>query len=99
MATTNVKGGSLGYSVLAARYRQHFLIFNLILLALVTYVAVTNPTELDPRPQDDDNTKQLYAKVLVVMLAIMAAWQYKMDGYAIKYLRISERKLFGKRKK
>lgn len=99
MPTTNVKGGSLGYSVLAARYRQHFLVFNLILLALVTYVAVTNPAQLDPHKEDDDDANKAYAGALVFMLAIMAAWQYKMDGYAIKYLRISERKLFGKSKK
>ena len=89
----NVKGGSLGYDVFAAKYRQHFLIFNLTLLVIL-YFIMPQAAEVAAEPAGS-NLSGLVTGSLVFVLAIMAVWQYGMDGYAIKHLRLKETKLFG----
>ena len=86
-----MKGGSLGYDVIMARYRQHFLIFNLVMLAIMAFI-----NSQIPDPPEEDTITALVSGTVVVILGIMAVWQYWMDGYAIKHLRIKEKKLFGK---
>lgn len=101
----SVKGGSLGYDVIMARYRQHFLIFNLLMLAIMGYIISQTPDIPDqvdgtPIPQEDKQLADLILNfasgTVMISLGAMAVWQYWMDGYAIKYLRIKEKKLFGK---
>ena len=83
-----VKGGSLGFSVLLARYRQWVLAGSIgLLLVLLALQYIW-----------DDPIVQVASWGGAVLLAGLMLWRYAMDGYAIRQLGIKEKKLFGNKK-